>query len=63
MKAFYEWLKATKAKVATIGIKGPIKGTVHSMDIDMQVREHPQHQQGAGFVVVSKPGAKVHIGW
>ena len=54
---------ATGAKVATIGIKGPIEGTAHAMDIDLAVREHHQHQQGAAFVVVSKPGATTQIGW
>lgn len=63
VKAFWEWLNATKAKVATIGMKGPIQGQAHAMDIDLAVREHPQHQQGAAFVVVEKPGATMRIGW
>ena len=63
VKAFFEWLTATKAKVATIGVKGPIEGHLHAMDIDLAVREHPQHQQGAAFVVVSRPGMTRRIGW
>lgn len=63
VKAFFEWLQATKAKVATIGVKGPIEGTTHAMDINLAVREHHQHHQGAAFVVVSKPGTQMRIGW
>lgn len=38
MKAFFEWLLVSKAKVATIGVRGPLEGTDFAMEIDIEVR-------------------------
>ncbi|KAK9790314.1 hypothetical protein WJX73_002614 [Symbiochloris irregularis] len=62
VKAFFEWLRVSKAKVAAIGVKGPIEKTDFAMEIDIDVREHHQHNQGVAFVVISRPGATQSIG-
>ena len=63
VKAFWEWLQVSGAKVATIGVKGPIEGRTYGMDIDIAVKEHHWSVQSAAFLVVSKPGhPPTHIG-
>ena len=63
VKALFEWLLVSGAKIATIGMKGPIPGLPYAFDKDIQVKEHPQHHQSAAFVVVHKPGATTRIAW
>ena len=53
IKAFFEWLQVSGAKVAPIGMQGPIQGRLEAMDLDMAVNSH--WSQAAAFVVVSKP--------
>lgn len=63
VKAFFEWLQVSGAKVATIGIMGPIEGKEFAMEMDLQVKEHPWWTQSAAFLVVSKPGhSSSHMG-
>ena len=62
-KAFFEWLQVSGAKVATIGMLGPLPGQSHGMDLDLTVLEHPWEHQSAAFVVISKPGhSSNHLG-
>lgn len=63
VKAFWEWLQVSGAKVATIGVKGPIDGYGFGMELEVSVKEHPWWAQSAAFLVVSKPGYPAsHIG-
>lgn len=38
VKAFFEWLMVSRARVATIGVRGPLEGTDFAMEIDIEVR-------------------------
>ena len=56
VKALFEWLQVSGAKIAPIAISGPIQGTTHAMDINMEVKTHEKPNQAAAFLVMSLPG-------
>ena len=63
VKAFWEWLLVCGAKVAPIGVEGPIANTQIAMELDVSVKEHHWAVQSAAFLVVSKHGyPSRHIG-
>ena len=41
IKAFWEWLQASGAKVLPIGIAGPLPGRTEAVDLDIKTGEHP----------------------
>ena len=41
IKAFWEWLQASGAKVLPIGIAGPLPGRTDAVDLDIRTGEHP----------------------
>ena len=40
IKAFWEWLESSGAKVLPLGIKGPLPGKTFAVDLDITKGEH-----------------------
>jgi hypothetical protein len=57
VKALWEWLQESGAKLATLGVLGPLADNSYSMDLDVNEPngEHPWFQQSVAFVVAEAP--------
>ncbi|KAK9809397.1 hypothetical protein WJX73_001751 [Symbiochloris irregularis] len=62
MKALWEWLQETGAKLATVGTMGPVDNLPEGKIMDpVSETAHAQEFQSTAFVVMSKPGSTYNL--